>query len=98
MIARQSRASLSARSRGIADAEDLRCRIAPQTPGRKGDRGQQGFQVPRRQVDHEATDPALAHRSELGGDDFEVPVHRQLGLRVEIMEAVPGEGGEVVPQ
>ena len=36
---------------GIADAEDLGRRVEAQTPGRKGDRGHQGFQVPWGQVD-----------------------------------------------
>ena len=36
---------------GIADGEDLRRGVMPQTPGRKGDRGQQGFQMAGRQVD-----------------------------------------------
>jgi hypothetical protein len=33
-----------------------------------------------------------------GGDDFEVPIRRQLGLRVEFVKAVGGEGGEILPQ
>ena len=36
---------------GIADAEDLRRGIMPQTPGREGDRGHQGFQMTGWQVD-----------------------------------------------
>jgi hypothetical protein len=36
---------------GVADAEDLRARIAAETPGRKGDRGQMRFQMARRQID-----------------------------------------------
>jgi hypothetical protein len=82
----------------VADAQDLRRRVAPQTPGRERDRGQQRFQMPRRQVDDKAADPAFAHRGQLGSDDVEVPIHRQAGLRVEILEAAPGEGREVVPQ
>ena len=38
------------------------------------------------------------HRGQLGGDDLEMPVHRQLGLRVEVVEAARGEGAEVLPQ
>jgi hypothetical protein len=41
----------------IADAEDLRRRVVPETPGRKRDRGEQRFQVARRQVDYEAVIP-----------------------------------------
>ena len=33
-----------------------------------------------------------------GGDDLEVPVHRQAGLRVEILEAASGEGRQVAVQ
>ena len=35
---------------GIADAEDLRRRVVPETPGRKSDRGHQRFEVTGRQV------------------------------------------------
>ena len=52
----------------------------------------------RRQVDDQPPDPALPDRGQLGGDDLQVPVERQLGLRVEIVEAARGEGGEVLPQ
>ena len=52
----------------------------------------------RRQVDDQPPDLALPHRGQLGGDDFEMPVHRQLGLRVEVLEAARGKGGEVLPQ
>ncbi len=45
---------------GIADAEDLRARLVPETPGRKGDRGQQRLQVARRQVDDQPPDLAVA--------------------------------------
>ena len=36
---------------GIADTQDLGRRIMPKTPGGKRDRGQQGFEVSRRQID-----------------------------------------------
>ena len=39
---------------GIAGADDLRCRIVPETPGGKGDRGQQRLQITRRHVDDQA--------------------------------------------
>jgi hypothetical protein len=35
----------------VADAEDLGRRVVAEMPRRKGDRGQQGFEMPRRQVD-----------------------------------------------
>ena len=82
----------------ITDAKDLCRRIEPQTPGREGDRGHQRFQVPRWQVDNQAPDPTLGNCRQLGGDDFEVPICRQAGLRVKLMEAATGEGREVVPQ
>ena len=83
---------------GIADAEDLRRGVVPETPGRKSDRGHQRFEVTRRQVDDQPPDPALPHGGQLGGDDLEVPVGRQAGLGVEVLEAAPGEGRQVVPQ
>ena len=83
---------------GIADAEDLGRGVEAETPGRKGDRGHQGFEMARRQVDDQPPDLAFPHRGQLGGDDFEVPVRRQAGLRVEVLEAAPGEGRQVVPQ
>ena len=76
---------------GIADAQDLRRRVVPETPGREGDRGHQGFEMARWQVDDQPPDLALAHRGQLGGDDLEMPVHRQLGLRVEVVEAARGK-------
>ena len=45
---------------GIADAEDLSRGIVPETPGRKGDRGHQGFEMARRQIDDQPPDLALA--------------------------------------
>src|SRR4051794_25062577 len=70
----------------------------PQTPGREGNRGQQRFEMARRQVDDQSPDRALPHRRQFRGDDVEVPAPRKLGLRVEIVEAARGEGAEVLPQ
>src|SRR5271167_2804976 len=61
-------------------------------------RSDQGFQMPRRQVDDQSADLSFAYGAQLGGADFEVPVHRQVGLWVEILEAASGESCEVVPQ
>ena len=83
---------------GIADAEDLGRRIEPETPGREGDRGHQRFQMSRRQVDDQSADLAFSNLGQLGGDDIEVPVHRQVGLPVEVVKAASGESREVVPQ
>jgi len=69
---------------GIADAQDLGRRVMPETPRRKGDRGHQGFEMARRQVDDQSSDLALAHLGQLGGDDLEMPVWRKRRLRVEL--------------
>src|SRR5262249_44680483 len=76
---------------GIADADDLGRGVVPETPGRKGDRGQQRFQMARRQVDDQAADLALAHRSKLGGDHLKVPVWQKRRLRVELIKTALGK-------
>ena len=48
------------------------------------------------QIDDQPLDLAFPHRGELGGDDLEVPAHRQLGLRVEVVETACGEQRKVV--
>jgi hypothetical protein len=83
---------------GIADTEYRGGGIMPETPRRKSDRGHQGFEVAGRQVDDQPPDLALPYGGQLGGDDLEVPVHRQLGLRVQSVEAARGEGREILPQ
>jgi hypothetical protein len=83
---------------GIADAQDLRRGIMPETPGRKRDRGHQGFKMERRQVNDQPPDLAVPHGGQLGGDDLEMPVDRQLGLRVEVIEAARGKGTKILPQ
>src|SRR5271170_185286 len=50
------------------------------------------------QVDDQSLNCAPAHLHQLGGDDLEMPVHRQLGLRIELLEAAGDEGGEVLAQ
>jgi hypothetical protein len=82
----------------IADAEDLRRRVVPEAPGRKRDRRQQRFQVPRRQVDDEPPDPAVAHCDELGGDDFDMPAHRKAGARVQLAETALRKADKIAPQ
>ena len=47
----------------ITHAEDLGRRDVPETPGGKGDRGHQGLEVARWQIDDEAADLALLHVS-----------------------------------
>jgi hypothetical protein len=82
----------------IAGAEELDRRVVPERPGGKRDRGDQGFKVPRRQIDDQPPDPAATHLHQLGGDDLDMPVHRQLGLRIELMETARDEGREVLSQ
>jgi hypothetical protein len=69
-----------------------------QAPGRKRDRGQVRLQVARRYVDDEAPDLAFAYRRELRGDDPEMPVRREIGLRVELDKSALGKPGEIGPQ
>jgi hypothetical protein len=83
---------------GIADTEDLGTRIMAQAPGRKRDRGQVRLQVTRRYVDDEAPDPALPYRCQLCGNDPEMPVRREIGLRVELDKSALGKPGEIGPQ
>ena len=83
---------------GVADAEDLRARVVPETPGRKGDRGQVRLQMARRHADDQPADPAFAHRRELRRDQLDMPVHRERGARVELAERARREAREVVPQ
>jgi hypothetical protein len=82
----------------IADAEDLRRGIMPETPGREGDRGQQRLQVTRRQVDDQAPNLAAAQCRQFGGDDFDMPAHREAGARVELAETELREADEIAPQ
>jgi hypothetical protein len=51
-----------------------------------------------RQVDDQAPDLALAHRGELGGDDFDVPIWQERRLRVELIETALGKETEVRAQ
>jgi hypothetical protein len=83
---------------GIADAEDLRRGIMPETPGREGDRGQQRLQVARRQVDDQPPDLAATQCCQLRGDDFDMPAHREAGSRVQLAEAALREADEIAPQ
>jgi len=80
---------------GITDAQDLGRRVVSETPGRKRDRGHQGFEMVRWQIADPPLDPAFPHVGQLGGDDIKMPVHRELGLWVEVMETARSEGVEV---
>ena len=83
---------------GIADAEDLGARTMAQAPGRKRDRGQVRLQVARRYVDDQPPDLSFAYRGELRGDDPEMPVRGEIGLRVELDKSALGKAGEIGPQ
>ena len=82
----------------IADAEYLRRRLAPETPGRKRDRSQQRLQMARRQVDDEPPDFARAHCRELRGDHLDVPAHRKARPRVELAETALRNADEIAAQ
>jgi hypothetical protein len=56
------------------------------------------LQVARRYVDDEAPDLALTYRCELRGDDPEMPVRREIALRVELDKSALGKAGEIGPQ
>ena len=43
-------------------------------------------------------EPAFPHGGQLGRDQFEVPIHRQADLWVELLEAAAREGRQVAPQ
>ena len=52
----------------------------------------------RQQVDDQSPDLAVAHRGQLRRDDFDMPVHRELGPRAELVETALREAGEIEPQ
>src|SRR5689334_8563307 len=54
--------------------------------------------MPRWEVDDQSTDLAFANRGQLGRDNVEMPVDRELGLRIEVMKATPRETAEILPQ
>jgi hypothetical protein len=49
-----------------------------------------------RQVDDQPPDLSFPHCGQLGGNDSEMPVHRQTGLRIEVVEAAHRESREVM--
>src|SRR5690349_6579931 len=51
-----------------------------------------------RQINDQSSDLALAHGGQLCGDDLQMPIHRELGLRVEIVEAARSKGTEILAQ
>ena len=52
----------------------------------------------RRQVDDQSPGLALANRGQRGSNDLDMPIERQLDVRIEILEAARDEGGEILPQ
>ena len=45
-----------------------------------------------------AQELADKHRRQFGGNDLDMPIHREVGLRIEVVKAAPGEGGEILSQ
>ena len=58
----------------------------PETPGRKGHRGQVRLQVARQLVDDQTPDTGVADRLQLRGDELVMPAQREWGPRVELTE------------
>ena len=50
------------------------------------------------QVDDQPPDLAVSHCGEFCGNDLEVPVRHQLGLRVELLKAARCEGRQILPE
>ena len=82
----------------IADAEDLRRGIMPEAPGREGNRGHQGFEMARRQINDQPLDFAVPYRGQLGADHIDVPVHRECRLRIELRETALSKKRQSRPQ
>jgi hypothetical protein len=82
----------------INDAEDLRARIVAETPRRKRHRSQVRLQVARRHIDDHPPDPAGADALELGRGHLEMPVQRERGARVELVETVLRKAGKIGAQ
>jgi hypothetical protein len=82
----------------IADAQDLGTRVVPETPGRKGDRGQMRFQMARRQADDQPADMAPMHRRQLCRDKLDTLVRSKRGARAELAKTARGKGRKVVTQ
>ena len=82
----------------IADAEDLRARIAAQTPRREGDRRQVRLQMARRQVDDQPADLTFKQCGQFRGDNLKMPAEQKPSLRVELDKSAAGEAREIAPQ
>jgi hypothetical protein len=80
----------------VAGAVDLHARVVPETPGRKGDRGQVRLEVARRHADDQPADPARAHRRQFRGDQLVMPARREWGARVELAGTARCKAREVV--
>jgi hypothetical protein len=56
------------------------------------------LQVARWQVDDHPPAPTLVHRRQLRGDDRDMPVHGEIGLRVEVAKRALGKASEIGAQ
>src|SRR5262249_14889338 len=70
----------------------------PETPRRKGDRGEMRLQVARRQTDDQPAEMALAHRRQFCGDQLDVPVAGKGRARVELRKTAHGKAHKIVAQ
>jgi hypothetical protein len=82
----------------IAHTYDLRCGVMSKQPGWERDRSAKRLQMTRRDIDDEAPDLALPAFLQLRGHDFDVPVHQEPGLTIELEKAASDEAAEILPQ
>jgi hypothetical protein len=67
-------------------------------PGWERDRSAKRLQMTGRDIDDEAPDLALPAFLQLRGHDFDVPVHQEPGLTIELEKAASDEAAEILPQ
>src|SRR5580658_7557192 len=63
----------------------------------QGDRGEQRFEIARREIDDQAFDAAVETILQRGGDDLEMPVGTKRRATVQVREATRREGVEILP-
>jgi hypothetical protein len=80
---------------GVAHTEDLCRRIMAETLGGKGDRGAEGFQMSRWNVNDQPLKLSSSARFELRRQHLNMPIRHKAGLRIELREAFLNEGIEV---
>jgi hypothetical protein len=82
----------------VTGADDLQAGFVPETPGRKGDRGQVRLQVARRHADDQPPDTAFADRLQFLCNDLVMPAQREFGPRIELTETVHCKAGKIGAQ